>query len=124
MTPAQATEACIKNIPKSNNGLLVIKLAGTLASGKRSEIDIEKIRDAALENGFFYCNVQTGDVGNPGISVSSKTVSEMEIDFLKSKGYKENEIKLAKMLMDMLGEDMTPSELEKAVSEVIKQIDN
>ncbi len=122
LTPDECVNKCISNINESSNGLIVIKLHGILKSGRRSEIDIEKIKEFSRSKGWLHCIVQTSDLVNPGVVLSFKSVDEVEKEVLKSKGYNEKEIETGLMLLNELGKEYTPSELNKVINNLVKKL--
>jgi len=118
LNPEEITNKCVDNLKPSNNGLLILKLKGTLKKGKRNEVDLQRIRDQAVTKGYLYCNVRLSGLNNPGeLSINTtRTIDEIEIEFLKNKGYEKREIELAKQLINILGRDYKPSELSKAIT--------
>jgi DNA repair exonuclease SbcCD nuclease subunit len=127
LSPEQVTETCNKSIKDSDKGLIILKLKGTLGQGKRNEVDIKTIKARAVEKGWLHCNIKLSDLKNPGdksISTGSKTLQEIESEFLKSKGYKPKEVELARKLIELLGNNYNQTELEKVMQRTGELIDN
>ncbi len=116
LSPEEATSKCLSELKESNGALIVLKLNGTLRTGKRNEINVSQIVREALSKGYLHCNVRISNVNNPGENIlSARPVNEMEKEFLSSRGYSEKEIMVAQQLIDILGNNYTPDELEKAI---------
>lgn len=119
LTPKEATSKCLESLEGLGNGALVIlKLTGVLSKGRRNEVDTKLIKERAVRNECLYCNVRLGGLRNPDektINAQTRTIDEIETEHLEAKGYSESEIKLARQLINLLGNDYTPTELEKAL---------
>jgi len=118
LNPEEITAKCIDNLKPSNQGLLILKLKGTLKEGKRNEVDTQVIKEQAQTKGYLYCNVRISGLNNPGeVSINTKkTIEDIEKEFLKKKGYSESEVMIARQLIELLGKDYKPQELIKAIN--------
>lgn len=114
--------------PVKNEPILLLKLEGRLNNGNKVEINRQEIMETAKKNGYLNCKIITNDLLDPleeeKISVSGKTLEELEKNYLKSKKYSEPDMELAFLLMDSLGEKLTPAELEKNCEKIIKKLED
>jgi exonuclease SbcD len=113
----------IKEIKK--DAVLVVKLRGRLKSGTKAEIDRRKIIEWGNEKGFLATKIYLGDLENPNkpsIGSEIKTPSQMEEEYLRQQHYSENEIKVAKDIISLLG-NTTGKDAEIAKEEVKKIIE-
>ncbi len=103
----------IENIPKGNGEILIIKIKG--------EVDRGEVFKIAKEKGYLYPKIYVIDEEEktPWIDVS-KSIDEMEKEYLEANNYTEEEIQIAKYLLKVLGEKLTPRELDEREKEVIK----
>lgn len=128
LTPEEATNKCLNSFSKEGgDSLIVLKLEGVLSSGRRNMIDTSLIKKQAVSNDYLYCNVKLSGLKNPSekiVSTNSKNINEIEQEHLRAKGYNESEVKLARRLINLLGNDYTPSELPKALEKAGELIDN
>jgi len=117
LSPEEITNKCINNLARSENGLIVLKLQGVLSKGLRNEVDIAVIKERAISKGYLYCNVRLSGLSNPGESVNTKTrtIDEIENEFLKKKGYDKNQVRIAIQLIDLLGKDYKSSQIERVI---------
>jgi DNA repair exonuclease SbcCD nuclease subunit len=92
----------INKININNGKLLVIKLFGKM-KGKRSELDIEKIKELAKSRGYSYVSINISKLEDtetiPIFIGESENTEAIEKEYLASKGYGEREIEIAKMLL-------------------------
>lgn len=116
----------MEKIPKNNNGaILIIKLLGRLAKGVKSEINRDQIKNFAKENGYLYTKIYMADLENPEtphVSTKSRSVHDIEKEYLKKQNYSDNEIKVAEKLMELLGQKLSQEELQKATINAIKLV--
>jgi len=122
LSPEQATNKCLNSLD-GHEGLIILKLYGTLSTGRRSDIDSVLIRERAVNNGYLHCNVRISNLCNPDevtVNFGSKTVLEIEDEFLKKKNYNNDELMLARQLINLLGNNLKPVELSKTLDEVSK----
>jgi len=127
LKPEEVRNKCVKTLKASNQGLIILKLKGTLSQGKRNEIDIDSIKREAREKGYLHCNIKLSNLNNPGdeaISTGSKTLQEIEKEFLKNKGYSSQELEMARGLIEILGRDYSQGELDNAINKAGELIDN
>ncbi|MCD6547186.1 MAG: DNA repair exonuclease [Nanoarchaeota archaeon] len=118
---------CINSIDEiKENAILIFKLKGRLSKGTKSEINREKILNWAKEKGFLITKIYMGELENPEtpfVSVKFKTPSEIEDEYLKKLNYNEEEVKLAKDIIRILGKSFTPKEYEVAKKQMIDLIE-
>ena len=113
----------IKKVKK--DAVLVIKLRGKLKSGTKAEIDRRKIIEWGNEKGVLTTKIYLGDLENPNkpsIGSEIKTPSQIEEEYLKQQKYSQDEIKLAKGIISLLG-NVSGKESEAAIAEAIKLIE-
>lgn len=127
-SPDEITQKCIDFISNKvdEKPILILRLTGSI-NGKRSEIDKALINKTAIENGYLYANILLSGLREPEeekISIESENVDQIEKEYLKSKGYTNEQIELAKKLMSVLGQELTPSEIERLSLKMYKMIEN
>lgn len=123
LSPEEVTKKCINSINESIKGIVIIKLKGSLKSGKRSEIDTVRISEHAVSKGYIHCNVRLSDLINPGENITlsnAQNIEDIEKEFLTKKGYVKEELSIARQLIEILGKDYKPAELNKAVEKAVK----
>jgi DNA repair exonuclease SbcCD nuclease subunit len=122
-SPSEVTENCIKLIKEEaaniKNGILILELNGRLKSGNKSEIDRIRIEKLSKELGILITQVYTSNLLDPSssmtIDVKSKSLEEIEIEYLQKQKYDDKVIKLAKELISILGQDLSSEEIEREV---------
>ncbi len=118
-------EKCIKKIGEAiSDAVLIIKLKGALKKGTKAEIDRNKILNWARDNGFLTTRIYIGNLENPGkpsVGRDKKTPKEIEKEYLENQKYEKNEIKLARDMINLLG-DVSGKESETAKDNAIEQI--
>jgi DNA repair exonuclease len=109
----------ISRLKKNDGFILVVKLEGQLAD-KVSDINIVKIKQMGYELGYSYISINKSKLNDKYTDIQeneikTKELSTIEYEFLKKKGYNEKEIKIARYLIDSLGEstDKIKEEVEK-----------
>ncbi|MEM0143441.1 MAG: exonuclease SbcCD subunit D [Candidatus Parvarchaeum sp.] len=116
----------IKNLNKNDGDILVIKLEGEL-DGKASEINIIKIKRIGYEFGYSYISVNKSKLKDKDTDIQedeikTKELPTIEYEFLKKKGYNEKEIKIARYLIDSLGEKS--DDIKKGAEKIFYSYDN
>ncbi|MGC8533275.1 MAG: metallophosphoesterase family protein [Candidatus Parvarchaeum sp.] len=116
----------INQLRKNDGEILVIKLEGKLAD-KASEVNIIKIKKIAYELGYSYVSVNKSKLNDKDTDIQeneikAKELSTVEYEFLKKKGYNEKEIKIARYLIDSLGENA--DNIKKEVENLFYSYDN
>ncbi len=101
-TSDQIFKEIISKLNRNDGKILVIKLSGKM-NGKRSELDVEKIKELAKSQGYSYVSVNISkleDMESSQVFISQDDNTEkIEDDYLSSKGYSEKEKEIAKMLI-------------------------
>jgi len=116
----------INQLRKNDGEILVIKLEGKLAD-KASDVNIIKIKKIAYELGYSYVSVNKSKLNDKDTDIQeneikAKELSTVEYEFLKKKGYNEKEIKIARYLIDSLGENA--DNIKKEVENLFYSYDN
>lgn len=116
----------INQLRKNDGEILVIKLEGKLAD-KASDVNIIKIKKIAYELGYSYVSVNKSKLNDKDTDIQeneikAKELSTVEYEFLKKKGYNEKEIKIARYLIDSLGENT--DNIKKEVENLFYSYDN
>ncbi len=116
----------INQLRKNDGKILVIKLEGKLAD-KASDVNIIKIKKIAYELGYSYVSVNKSKLNDKDTDIQeneikAKELSTVEYEFLKKKGYNEKEIKIARYLIDSLGENA--DNIKKEVENLFYSYDN
>lgn len=94
----------LRQLSRNSGKLLVIKIFGKM-NGLKSEIDVEKIKNIALSLGYSYVNINTSDLQDANanenkIEITERRIDNIEEEFLRKRGYNDNEIKIAKLLIN------------------------
>ena len=116
----------INRLKKNEGVILVVKLEGQLAD-KTSDINIVKIKKIGYELGYSYISINKSKLNDKDTDIQeneikTKELSTIEYEFLKKKGYNDREIKIARYLIDSLGENT--DEIKKEVEKLFYSHDN
>ncbi|MCL4391664.1 MAG: exonuclease SbcCD subunit D [Candidatus Parvarchaeota archaeon] len=125
-TAAEVENETMKELKKNEGRILVIKMEGKL-NGKISDINITKIKNTGYELGYSYISINRSKLSDKNTEaqfedLKSEELSSIEYEFLKNKGYSENEIKIARYLIDSTGE--TVDKIEEEVEKMFYSHDN
>lgn len=126
LIPQEVVEKCLLEIKETKeNPILILKISGRLKKGRRIEINKNVMQELGKEKGYLYVKVIANDLLNPEdfekARLKSKTLDEVESEYLKSKGYSKNEIETAQELIKNLGEKLTQTEIENKTKELVKK---
>ena len=125
LSPDQATQLCMSQIfDVDDNPILIFKLDGKLKSGNRSEIDKSKINIIAKEKGYLFSNVLTSDVLNPEqnkITIVSKSVEEIEKEYLKKKNFDDKIISLVQNMFYVMSHEKKEEEIKSKILDMIRR---
>ncbi len=124
--PLDIENEIINKLSKNDGDILVLKLDGKL-DGKTSEINLVKIKKIGYELGYSYISINKSKLSDKDTDIQeddikTKELSTIEYEFLKKKGYNEKEIKIARYLIDSLGEK--PDEIKKELEAIFYSYDN
>lgn len=116
----------LSKLTKNNGKILVIKISGKLL-GKRSEFNIIDIKKAADDAGYSYTSINTSklmDSDDVTVDVSEGDMHRIETDFLKQRGYDDEQIALAKLLIESTDSGANAEEMKKKSLEWFDKYDN
>ncbi len=107
LTPEQITEKSMKELEKTKieeGEFIQLEMKGTL-KGNIGMINKQKIQNIIKEK-TLACRIITTELYTDEAYIKSrgKTISEIEIEYLKDKGYKTEEIELALRMIKIFGE--------------------
>jgi DNA repair exonuclease SbcCD nuclease subunit len=124
--PSDLENEMVNKLSKNTGDMLVLKLDGKL-NGKASEINLVKIKKVGYELGYSYISINKSKLSDRDTDIKedeikTKELSTIEYEFLKKKGYNEKEIKIARYLIDSLGEK--PDDIKKGVENIFYSHDN
>lgn len=124
--PLDIENEIINKLSKNDGDILVLKLDGKI-DGKTSEINLVKIKKIGYELGYSYISINKSKLSDKDTDIQeddikTKELSTIEYEFLKKKGYNEKEIKIARYLIDSLGEK--PDEIKKELEAIFYSYDN
>jgi exonuclease SbcD len=114
----------IKKVGAGAGRMLFFRLDGRLKSGNKSVMNKQEVYDAALKAGYLFCKVYDGSLSNHDeeqLEIKTKSISELESDFFKNKGFSSKELLLAIDLLDILGRDASSSEREQLINEAVNK---
>ncbi|MCL4376483.1 metallophosphoesterase [Candidatus Parvarchaeota archaeon] len=123
---AELENEIINKLKKNDGVILVVKLEGQLAD-KVSDINIVKIKQIGYELGYSYISINKSKLNDKDTDIQeneikTKELSTIEYEFLKKKGYNDQEIKIARYLIDSLGE--STDDIKKEVEKLFYLHDN
>ncbi len=109
-----------ERIESSKDGILVLKFFGKLKKGRKRDIDKSFIEKIAKIKGYIHVHLNLSNLieeGEEEISnIESKSINEIEKEFLKLQEYSEEEVNLAIKLINLLGN------CEKGREDVAKEV--
>ncbi|MCL4372580.1 DNA repair exonuclease [Candidatus Parvarchaeota archaeon] len=116
----------INKLKKNDGVILVVKLEGQLTD-KASDVNIVKIKKIGYELGYSYISINKSKLNDKDTDIQedeikTKELPTIEYEFLKKKGYNEKEIKIARYLIDSLGE--SADDIKKEVEKLFYSHDN
>lgn len=123
LTPEEIVRNLKKDIKEGKGEMLFFVLKGRIKTGVKSEINKEEVYESAKKNNYLFCKIYTGLVENPEekqTTIGKKSIKEIEEEFFKSKGLEKKEVLIAQKLIKDLGNDCTPSQLEKNIESIIE----
>ncbi len=128
LSPEEVEKKCREKMVKaSDKPLLVLKLKGRLSKGSRSEINKSKLLELAINEGYLHAHTSTSDLSNPAtdldLTIRNKSVETIEHEYLTKKGFKENELEIAKKIINLLGREMRPSEIQAAQKTIAEEVE-
>ena len=101
----------IEELPKGNGEIVILNF--------KKEVDRGKVFQIAKERGYLYPKIYINKEEKK-IFVDSKSIPEIEREYLEKNGYNDKEIEIAKYILRVLGEKLKPNELEVKEKNVIK----
>ncbi len=125
LSPKEVTNKLKKLIGEGDREMLFFKLKGKLSKGSRAEINRQAIYSLSKENNYLFCKIYTSNLENPDedfIEQKKKNVSEIEEDYLRTKGYDDEELFFARILINNFGEKLGENRLNKKVEKVFKKV--
>ena len=103
----------INELPNGNGEIAIIF--------SKSQLDKAKVLKIMKEKGYLYAKIYVNEVEEETTFVNpSKSINEIEDEYLEKNKYSKDEIEIAKYLMKLLGERLKPKELDEREKEVIK----
>ncbi len=125
MNPKQVTDECIRKIKPLKGGLMLLRLSGRISEGSKNMIDRHLINEAAKNAGYLHCKIYLDELLNPNDNkeVRIRSSKNVEEEFLKAKGYSEGEIRIARIIIELMGRELSRDELLKAKERVIEEIE-
>jgi exonuclease SbcD len=120
--PEEITDGIIKRVMESDKAILLVRVKGKLTSGSKSEINRNRIVEAALGKGYIFANIYLSDLNNPeeeAIESEERSLEQIERDYLEKHGYSGKELQLAMEMIRCFGKKINQSESEKATGELI-----
>lgn len=123
---AELEKEAISKLKRNNGDILVLKLEGKLAD-KSSDVNIVKIKKIGYELGYSYISINKSKLNDKDTNVQddeikTKELSTIEYEFLSKKGYSEKEIKIARYLIDSLGE--STDNIKKEIEKIYDNLEN
>jgi exonuclease SbcD len=123
---AELENEAISKLKRNNGDILVLKLEGKLAD-KSSDVNIVKIKKIGYELGYSYISINKSKLNDKDTNVQddeikTKELSTIEYEFLSKKGYSEKEIKIARYLIDSLGE--STDNIKKEIEKIYDNLEN
>lgn len=120
-------DAAVRSKLKNNDGkILVIKFSGKL-DGKSGELELSKLKKDAMSLGYSYISINTSklyDKDDNDIKIEGEDINRIELEFLNKRGYNENEVALARMLIDAAQEGIAAETIKKRAEELFEKYDN
>ncbi len=119
-------EEILSKLSHNNGKILVIKLNGKIL-GRKSELNIAEIKKAAGEEGYSYISINTSkftDSEDVPIELREGDINKIESTFLKQRNYSEDQILLAKSLIEATESGMDTLWIKKKAEEWFSKYDN
>ncbi len=116
----------LNKLNKNEGDILVLRLEGRL-NDKTSDINVIKVKKMGYELGYSYISINKSKLNDKDVDVQvdeikTKELSTIEHEFLKKKGYNDKEIRIARYLIDSVGEK--PDSIKKEVENIFYSHDN
>ena len=116
----------LNKLNKNEGDILVLRLEGRL-NDKTSDINVIKVKKMGYELGYSYMSINKSKLNDKDVDVQvdeikTKELSTIEYEFLKKKGYNDKEIRIARYLIDSVGEK--PDSIKKEVENIFYSHDN
>ncbi|MCL4398255.1 MAG: exonuclease SbcCD subunit D [Candidatus Parvarchaeota archaeon] len=116
----------LNKLNKNEGDILVLRLEGRL-NDKTSDINVIKVKKMGYELGYSYISINKSKLNDKDVDVQvdeikTKELSTIEYEFLKKKGYNDKEIRIARYLIDSVGEK--PDSIKKEVENIFYSHDN
>ncbi len=107
-------EGDIEKIPNGNGEIAIIF--------SKTQLDKAKVLNEMKNKGYLYAKIYIEEEENetPIFINPTKSLDEIENEYLEENKYTKEEIEIAKYLMKLLGEKLSPKELDEREKEVIK----
>ncbi len=112
-------------LSKNTGKILVVKIDGKIF-GKRGELNVSHIKKEAIDAGYSYVSINTSkifDSDDNVIDIKDNELNNVESEFLKGRGYSEEEITLAKMLIDLTTTKTNPELIKRRAEETFDKYD-
>ena len=116
----------ISALSKNQGKTLVIKISGKL-SGKRGDLDLGRIKKETAELGYSYTSINTAklvDDDDNVVEIKESDLNNIESEFLKSRGYNDDAIALAKMLIEATASKSSSESIKVRAEEIFDKYDN
>jgi len=109
LNPLDVTEKMISLLKPSNKEMVFFILNGRLKEGIKSEINRQAFSELAMKNNYLLSRVylnQLEDAFSEQITFDKKTIQDIEFEFFKSRGFKDEEISTAINIINLIvGDD-------------------
>ena len=125
-TAVQIRDEILGRLKRSDGKLLVIKLSGQM-QGKKSELELLKIKNTAKDLGYSYISInlsKLADKDDQSVEINSKDIADVEKEYLVKKGYDEMGLKMAEYIVSNFDSGRKPNELKDELSEIFRRYDN
>jgi DNA repair exonuclease SbcCD nuclease subunit len=109
LNPLDVTEKMISLLKPSNKEMVFFILNGRLKEGIKSDINRQAVSELAMKNNYLLSRVylnQLEDAFSEQITFDKKTIQDIEFEFFKSRGFKDEEISTAINIINLIvGDD-------------------
>lgn len=125
-TAVEIRDQIFSKLKHSDGNLLVIKLLGQM-QGKKSELELLKIKNTAKDLGYSYVSInlsKLADKDDQSVEINSKDIADVEKEYLLKKGYDEMGLKMAEYLVSNFDTGKNPIDVKAGLNEIFRTYDN
>ena len=125
-TPQAIESEMLSKLKKSNGGLLVLRLYGRIY-GTRGDLNLAFVKRSALDLGYSYVSINSSrltDKNDVKVDIKENDLEKIEKEFLLKRGYKEDDVRLARFLIDAVERGMGEDAIIKTAEEMFTKYDN